>query len=183
MKTRILVCVSTCALLIAGATQAQSALNMNGNISATCTALSLSATSINLGTISDPTNPGTLNASAVNGANVSATPSITCNGGGTTLSIDANPLTGPALPTSAGSAGFSNLVNYTATINKSGASAFVQSIPSAGIANQTTAASASSATVGLIASEFSIALSGAAAAGVLIAGGYSGTVIIALTPG
>lgn len=183
MKTRILVCLSSCALFIASAAQAQSALNMNGSISATCTVTSLSALPINLGTISDASSPGMLKASAVNGAPVNTTPSITCNGGGTTLSIDANPLTGPALPSSAGSAGFSNLVNYTATINKSGPTAFVQSIPVGGIANQTTAAGASSATVGLIASEFSIALSNAAAAGVLIAGGYSGTVTIALTPG
>jgi hypothetical protein len=169
-------------LVMSGTAQAQSALNVNGTISATCSALTLANSTVNLGVISDPSSPGALNPAAVNVALSSTTPSITCNGGGTTLSIDANPLTGPALPLGVPST-FSNLVNYTATINKSGAGAFVQSLPASGIANSTTDSAATSSTIGLVASNFSIALSDAAAAGILISGGYSGTVTIALTPG
>ena len=174
--------MSLVALAIGGAVQAQSALDMSSNISPTCTVFSLTSSAVNLGNISDPSSPGALNAAAVNVALSSTTPSITCNGGGTTLSIDANPLTGPALPTGAPSA-FSNLVHFKATINKSGTGAFVQTLPSAGIANVSSDTNASSATVGLIASNFSIGLSEAAAAGILIAGGYNGTVKITLTPG
>jgi hypothetical protein len=182
MKLHRLVLASCCAFAFAGAAQAQTALNMNGTISATCTALLLANSPINLGTISDPVSPGALNAAAVNRPLTSTTPSITCNGGGTALSIDADPLTGPALPTGVPST-FSNLVNYTATINKTGADAFVQAIAPSGIANQTTDANPTSSTIGLVASNFSIALSNAAAGGILIAGDYSGTVTIALTPG
>jgi hypothetical protein len=182
MKLHLFVLAGSFAFGLAGAAQAQTALNMNGTITATCTAVSLANPTINLGNISDPISPGALNAAAVNIPLTSTTPSITCNGGGTTLSINANPLTGPALPTGVPST-FSNLVNYTATINKSGAGAFVQTIAPTGIANQTTDPSATSSTIGLVASNFSIALSNAAAGGILIAGDYSGTLTIALTPG
>jgi hypothetical protein len=181
MKSHLFFAATASALLISSAAFAQAPINMNGNISPNCTVLTLAPTSVDLGTISDPTAPGALDASKVNGATASVTPSITCNGGGTTLSIDADPLQGPTLPTNATGSGFSNLVNYTATINKV-ATGFVQNMP-AGISNSTTAAGASSGTVGLIASTFSVNLSGAAAAGILIAGGYSGSVTITLTPG
>jgi hypothetical protein len=182
MKLRLSVWTGALALIATGPACAQSALNMSSNISPTCTALSLVGSPKDLGVISDPSSPGALNVAAVNVALTSTTSSITCNGGGTTLSIDANPLTGPALPSGAPST-FSNIVNYTATINKSGAGAFVQTIAASGIANQTTDANPTSSTIGLVASNFSIALSNAAAGGVLIAGGYNGTVTIALTPG
>ena len=169
-------------LSMAGAAQAQSALNMNGTISATCTALTLANSTVILGIISDPSSPAALNAAAVNVELTSTTPSITCNGVGTTLSIDADPLTGPALPVGMPNT-FSNLVNYAATINKSGTSAYAQNLAAAGIANATTDAAESSATVDLIARNFSIALSGAAAGGILVSGGYFGTATIALTPG
>jgi hypothetical protein len=174
--------LSGIALAISTTAHAQSALDLGTTISPTCTAFSLTTNTVNLGTISDPNSPGALNAAAVNKPLSGTTPSITCNGGGTTLSIDANPLTGPVLP-SGSAAFFSNIVNYTATINKSGSGDFVQSIASTGISNASSAASATSATIGLVAGNFSIELSGAAAAGTLVAGGYTGTVTIALTPG
>jgi hypothetical protein len=182
MKLPICVYIGLAVFWAAGSASAQSALNMNSKITPSCTAFSAASNSINLGNISDPASPGALKSAAVNVALTSTTPSITCNGGGTTLSIDANPLTGPALPVGVPST-FSNIVNYTATINKSGAGAFVQAIAPTGIANQTTDPSATSSTIGLVASNFSIALSNAAAGGILIAGDYSGTVTIALTPG
>jgi hypothetical protein len=178
----LLILAASCALAVAGSASAQSALNMGGTISPTCTAFSMTNPTVNLRNISSTTSPGALNTAAVNVTLSSTAPSITCNGGGTTLSINADPLTGPALPLGAPSS-FSNIVDYTATINKSGTGAFVQSIPTAGIANATTSTTPTSATVGLVDSSFTIALSGAVAGGVLIAGGYNGTLTIALTPG
>jgi hypothetical protein len=182
MKLHLSILASGCLLIAASSANAQSALNMNGTISATCTVLSLSKNTVDFGDISDPAGPGVLNAAAINGSLTATTPSITCNGGGTTLSIDAEPLLGPTLPAGAPSS-FSRTINYTATISKAGASDFIQILPAAGVANATTASAATNATVGLIAGNFSIALSNAAATGVLIAGGYSGTLTIALTPG
>jgi hypothetical protein len=169
------------ALSITGTAHAQSALNISGTISPSCSVLTLASAPVNLNSISDPSSPGALNAAAVN-VLLRTTPSITCNGGGTTLSIDAAPLLGPSLPAAASSL-FSNVVNYTATINKSGSGAFVQNLAATGIENSTTNAGATSSTVGLISSSFSIALSNALASGVLVAGDYNGTVTIALTPG
>jgi hypothetical protein len=182
MKLFQLVCTGAFVVGVSTHAMAQSALDLGSTISPTCTAFSLTTNTVNLGTISDPSSPGALNAAAVNIALSGTTPSITCNGGGTTLSIDANPLTGPALPSGAATF-FSNTVNYTATINKAGGSDFVQTLAPTGISNASSSPSATSSTVGLVAGNFSIALSGAATGAPLIAGGYTGTVTIALTPG
>jgi hypothetical protein len=179
---KIILISATIAALAGSPLFAQSTVTVNGSIAPKCSTLS----PINkaLGDISG-TAPGSLDASKVN-VSAGSLGAITCNGAGTTISIDANPLEGPALPSGAAAAGFTNTISYTATVNKVG-TAYTSAISTPAVVSSLTSdPAATTATAGLIAGSFTVDLTAAAATGLLIASGtagYSGTITVSLTAG
>ncbi len=158
---------------------------INGSINAKCTASTLASTSVVIPTASfaDPSNVGAL-ASAITGSSgVAITGSsalVTCNGVGTSISLDANPMENSAAPPPP--TGFSKTINYLASITAPG---YAQSAGGSGgvVATNLTTATPTTSTVGLLASKLDISVSNAVAGGVLIAGTYKGQITIGLTPG
>jgi hypothetical protein len=165
--------------------QSSSTITVNGTIASGCTAVTI-PNSANLGTISTTTGVGELDVAKVNVALTGTSASVTCNGAGTTLTVTALPLTGPALPngTPTGVNGFTNTIDYTANVSKP-AGSYVQSLGTVAgiIMSDATTTGATTETVGLVASNLNIDITNAAAIGTLIAGAYTGTVQISLTPG
>ncbi|NJR20263.1 MAG: hypothetical protein HC777_01410 [Hyphomonadaceae bacterium] len=170
------------ALFASPALAQTSSVTINGSIAPACS--TLSPFTKDLGDVSGST-PGSLDISKVN-VSAGSLGTITCNGAGSTISIDANPLVGPALPTGAAAAGFVNEINFTATVNKA-TGAYTSAIAgTAVVSNDTSAATPTVATAGLISGAFTVDITAASAAGILIAsntGGYEGTIVVSLQAG
>jgi hypothetical protein len=161
---------------------ATATVTFTGNVTAACSVTNATA-AVNLGTLT--TGVGALNASAVNIAFPAVVAPITCNGAGTKVQVTANQITrnGPSLITTAATiAGFTDAIDYTATIGLTGYS-------SAGVTTIVDATSTLSSpeTVGFLSlSGGTLTLSGASLPGTattLIAGPYTGSVGVTIAPG
>jgi hypothetical protein len=154
-----------------------------GRVNAFCSAVTPTTALIQLGDLSNAT--GAFVPGAVNGAGGAYGATITCNGANTSLAMTANQITNPlvSLDANALAAGFTNTIDYTATLAKVGSTSYVQN-PTA-ILSDATGGSGASRVVGLVRSNISLTLSGAALASgnTLVAGNYSGTTTFTLTPG
>jgi len=153
--------------------------SFTGTVGASCT--TFVGGPVALGALT--TGQGTLNTGAVNRTFTLPGPFV-CNGVGTTVTVNADPIARPGftLPEGAAAAGFAASIDYTATISWPEASSYtssgVYSVP-----NATTASSATSQVIGLArATTGSLVITGAAPAGGatnLIAGtDYAGQVVI-----
>lgn len=184
-----LLALTAAAALAVGPALAQSAnITINGTIGSSCSAITGMAPNVTIpaASFADSGSVGAL-ASAFTGSggiaitNTSA--AVTCNGAGSKITVDAAPMNGPALPANAGSNGFSNTINYRATVSKPDAG-FAQFTTSGNvIASNDTTSNATVFNVGLLASNLSVSVSNASAGGVLVAGTYQGSIAISLTPG
>ncbi len=183
-----LIALAATATFVAGPALAQSSANIiiNGSIAAKCSALALANSSVTIApaNFEDPSAVGALApvfTSAGGIAITNTTSSVTCNGAGTTVTLDAKEMTGPVLPSGAAAGGFSNRIDFTASVDAPG---YAQSKAGAGvIATNASTTTPTTATVGLLASTLNIKVGSAVAGGILVAGGYSGEVALTLTPG
>jgi hypothetical protein len=184
-----LIALAATAALVASPALAQSSANVviNGSILATCSSSTLSNTTVTItpANFEDSSNVGALAAAFTGTGGIPITNTaalVTCNGAGTTIGVDATAMTGPSLPGGAGAAGFSNTINFLATVSKD-PTGFAQNVTGDVIATNNSTATPTTATVGLLASKLNISVSNAVAGGILIAGAYSGSVAITLTAG
>lgn len=168
---KIILATAGLALLAAPAAfAADGTVTINGSVAAACV-IAPSAT-ITLGEMADSN--GLYN-SVANGK--TATLAGWCNGAASTMSVVANPIVLQGVHTTP--TGFTDTVNYTATaaVTPAGAGSPVST------SDSTTAAAAAAATVGLFNGNITVTLSASATpAGQLIAGSYSGTTVVTLTP-
>jgi hypothetical protein len=159
-------------------------VTFTGTVAAACTAVSPTTATIPLGALS--TGVGAFNASVVNNAGGAYGSTITCNGAGTKLDMTANQITGSVGVPSGAPAIFTNQIDYTAELETVG-TGYAQSPAAPGVlVSDTTGGSGGSQTVGLLSTNVLLDLSGAAlpsGASVLVAGNYTGSVTITLTPG
>ncbi|MEN9718666.1 MAG: hypothetical protein RIQ99_1544 [Pseudomonadota bacterium] len=163
-------------LLVASPASAQSVtgtVNIDGSVAARCLFAIPNAT-IHLNEIAQGgsgAGAGTLNTAAVNGQ--TATLDAWCNGSASTMAVETTALTLQSPPASIPS-GFVSTVDYTADATASTATGTDSSLtPGAG----------TPVTVGLFNSPINVALKNAAtAAGLLVAGTYTGNVKVTLTP-
>jgi hypothetical protein len=157
---------------------------INGSIKAACTATSLASTAVIIpaASFSDDLNVGALSSVFTGSKGVAVTGTsalVTCNGAGSTISVDADPMQNKAAPTPP--SGFSRSIDFLATVTAPG---YAQSKAGSGVvATNLTSSTPTTSTVGLLASKLDISVSNAVAGGVLIAGTYEGQVTIGLTPG
>ena len=147
-------------------------VTVNGTVAARCQFTTGTAT-ITIPELSDPAT-GNLLTSTVNGQ--SANLVGWCNGTTSTMTVNASPiLNAGTAPT-----GFTNRVDYTATATAHPATGPVSATD--GSADSPTAGTA--ATVGVFTSQIEVGLSAASSpAGKLLAGAYTGQVLVTLTPG
>lgn len=129
---------------------------------------------ISLGELSlsgSDTNPGKLNAAAVDGQ--SATLVGWCNGTSAKITVEAEAIVNSDF-TGSPPSGFSRVINYTATANADGEDATDSS---------TDAGAGDPAGVGIFTGEMTVTLSNASAGSdLLVAGAYSGQVLVTLSP-
>jgi hypothetical protein len=195
----LLLSATALSALMAAPALAQSStatVNANGTINAGCSALTIASNFV-LNDMGAAGSVGVLNASVFSGASALASSNITCNGVGTTLGIESTPvqLTTVANRIAENSpealAGFSSRVDYTATVERPVgtyvgllSSSPVTTVGTVG-SDASAASGASTVTPGLIAGPLNIKL-GSAAIGAggttLVAGAYSGSVTLTLTP-
>jgi hypothetical protein len=159
-------------------------ITYTGTVAAACSAVSPTTATIALGALS--TGVGAFNASVVNALSGNYGATITCNGAGTTIAMTANQITGSVSVPSGAPAAFANQINYDATLGiVSGGYAQNPASPGVLVTDSTGGLGASQA-VGLLMSNISFDLDNAAlpsGASVLVAGNYSGSTTITLTPG
>ncbi len=129
------------------------ALSISGQVAAACSAGAYSD-SLNLQNITNA--DGTLNTGAINGQFKQSASKFWCNGVNSTYSVTVSSLKGPTLPSGATAAGFTNEVTYKVTHN----------LPT---------------TPALFNDYVKITLTQSAATGLLIAGSYTGSVVVTLT--
>lgn len=185
-----LIALAATAAFVAAPALAQSSANVviNGSIQAKCSTFSSFADAtktIPAASFEDASNVGALAAAFTGGSGIAITntvSTVTCNGAGTQITVDATAMTGPTLPSGAGAAGFSNAINFLATVSKD-PTGFAQNVTGNVIATNDTTAVPTTATVGLLASKLNVSVSNAVAGGILVAGDYSGSVAVNLTPG
>lgn len=149
-------------------------VDVNGSVADRCLFTSPSAT-ISLGELAiqgSAANAGFLNAAVVNAGSANLTG--WCNGTAATMSVEATALANTSFLTSPPS-GFDRVVNFTATASNGPASASDSSL---------TAGAGTAVPVGIFAASIPVSLSAASSpnSGRLIAGGYSGLVIVTLAP-
>mgnify|MGYP001810671858 CR=1 FL=1 len=184
-----LIALAATAVFVAAPAMAQSSANVviGGSINAKCSSSTLanSTFTIPAASFADSSSVGAL-ATAFTGSTgiaISNTAAIvTCNGAGTTIEVDATAMTGPSLPSGAGAAGFSNTINFLATVSKD-PTGFAQNVTGNVIVTNNSTATPTTANVGLLASKLNISVSNAVAGGTLVAGAYSGSVAVTLTAG
>lgn len=143
-------------------------VNVTGSVADRCQ-FTLASANITLNELTQ--NDGTLDPAIVNAGTADLT--AWCNGTAATIAVQANPLintayAGPAVP------GFTNRVDFTGAAT---ANAVTVSDSSVGAAS----ASAPSG-VGIFTGNVHVVLSSSSASGKLIAGPYSGSVVVTLTP-
>lgn len=156
---------------LASAANVTGTVTVNGSVAGRCQ-FTLGSATITIPELSD-TSTGVLDASTVNGRNVALTG--WCNGATSNMAVEAQPL----LNATAAPAGFTNRVDYTATATAHPAAGNVS-------ANDTTtvAGPGTGVPVGVFSSDIDVALSSASSTGAkLIAGAYTGQVLVTLTPG
>lgn len=171
-------------------------VNANGTINAGCSALTIASNFV-LNDMGTAGSVGVLNASVFSGASALASSAITCNGVGTTLAINSSPveLTNAANRiaenSAAAAAGFSSRVDYTATVERPAGTyvGLLNSTPVTTVgtvgSDDSAASDATTVTPGLISGPLNIKLGSAAIGGggtILVAGAYSGSVTLTLTP-
>ena len=160
-------------------------ITLNGNVASKCSVTSTTpagatfAQTVNFNELSQSN--GTLRtglASDFTAAAVQAT--VVCNTGTPTISVDANPLTTTATPAT----GYANTINYTATVTVARAGT-----TAATFSNATTASPLPATTVGgALANSpnnVTIATSGYATPAltdILVAGAYTGNIVIVISP-
>lgn len=170
MKNLIIAATALTALFASTAAAAQDGtVTINGTVAAKCV-IAPSAT-ITLGEMADLN--GVYN-SVANGR--TATLTAWCNGAASTMTVasTAIKLVGGAAPTS----GFVDTVDFTGTASVTTAAGAAVSA-----SDSTTAAASAPAAVSLFSSDILVTLSGSAtAAGKLIAGTYTGSVVVTLAP-
>jgi hypothetical protein len=153
-------------------------VNLSGTVNAKCSPSSGGATTVTIPV--DLSNAdGTLNTGAVNAITASVTGSGVCNGVNTFIELDASPLVGSvAVPS--GATAFANVINYTAVMGITG---YAQGGNT--WSNSTTAA-ATTGVLGLVnATAVSLDINDAALPGsatLLVAGTYTGSVTVKVTP-
>jgi len=147
------------------------AVTVNGSVSGRCQ-FSLDSATITIPELSD-TSTGVLDPSTVNGRNVAL--NGWCNGATSSMAVEAQPL----LNASSAPSGFTNRVDYTATATAHPGSGDVSADDTS-----TVAGAGAAAQVGVFSSAIDVALSAAGSTGAkLIAGAYTGQVLVTLTPG
>jgi hypothetical protein len=190
MKHLILASAAFAALVSTSAlanTSAQSGtVTFDGTVAAACSAITPTAATVALGALSNGV--GVLNASAINNFAGAYGSSITCNGAGTKLTLWAKPIVGDVpVPTGAPSA-FTNQVNYTADLNIVGGG-YAQTPVNVGagrLVRDNSGTVPTTQTVGLLMTDIELNLLNAAlptGASTMVAGTYTGEVVITLTPG
>jgi hypothetical protein len=178
MKKILFAAAALSALAAAPAMAQTASVNITGTILPACSGVADNSIANVL--TSSTTAPGTITNTTANGPTVG----ILCNGAGTTVTVQAGALSGPAVPGGetgpAWAAGFRNTVNYTASLNIVGAG-FTQAtaLPTD---SSTMSGAGTPVTVGLTNGNFRLELTNIAAAGTLIAGDYSGVTTIVVNP-
>jgi hypothetical protein len=144
-------------------------VTINAHVAADC-AMTVGSDAIHLGEISNASS--NLDTAVVNAGTASL--AGFCNGTTSTMTVEASALTGPATTAS----GFTNIVNYTAKAALHGAPAVFATDDSS------VTGAGSPATVGVFTDTIDVTLSNASSpTGMLVAGAYTGSVIVTLTPG
>lgn len=168
---RKLILLSGPLALLASPAMAQTAVdgtvNINGSVAGRCM-FTVPNKTISLGEISLASN-GKLDVSKVNGK--SETLTGWCNNTTASMTVTSSPLlNGTTAPT-----GFDNRVDYTATAVTGSTSANDTSV---------TAGAGAASNVGLFTGDIVVTLSNASSptSGLMVAGGYSGNVVVTLTP-
>jgi type 1 fimbria pilin len=158
-------------------------VTFTGTVAAACSAVSPTTATIPLGALSNGV--GTFLPGVVDSAGGTYTSSITCNGAGTKLQMTANQITGSVSVPVGAPAAFTNQIDYKAELETVG-TGYAQSPESAGVlVSDATGGTGGSQTIGLLMSNVALDLSDATigAATTLVAGNYTGSVTITLTPG
>jgi hypothetical protein len=144
-------------------------VTINAHVAADC-AMTVGSDAIHLGEISNASS--NLDTAVVNAGTASL--AGFCNGTTSTMTVQASPLTGPATTAT----GFTNIVNYTAKAALHGAPAVFATDDSS------VTGAGSPTTVGVFTDTIDVTLSNASSpTGMLVAGAYTGSVIVTLTPG
>lgn len=161
MKKILMLALAVSAAAVTAAPAAAATYNVKANVTATCTALTGSATDLDFGTLTvaaDGTLTGTHTKSSTQA-------SVVCNGAATTMTVVSTPMTNAA---TAFDAGFTNTINYTTAVTLAG---FTYTGPSP----QVTGARSGLLTV----TASALAPAGGLA---LVAGNYAGTITVTLAP-
>lgn len=174
MRTKLIAIASLA--MIASPAMAQTAdvtgtVSIDGSVAGRCLFTTPNAT-ISLGELAlggADSSAGKLDASKVNGE--TATLTGWCNNAAATISVEAFPL----LNSASSATGFENRIDYTATASANDASPDDSSA---------SAGAGQAETLGLYAGDIEVALSDAATpnGGLLVAGNYTGSVVVTLTP-
>ncbi|KHK93551.1 hypothetical protein [Novosphingobium malaysiense] len=171
MRNHLILAAAPLALLAspASAQDATGTVSIDGSVAARCLFTTPSAT-ISLGEMAQSgtgNSAGTLDTSKVDGK--SATLVGWCNSTAATMTVQANALTNGATAAT----GFTNRVDYSATANANSVDATDDS---------TDALPGAAADVNMFSGDVQVTLSNSSATGLLVAGGYSGSVEVVLSP-
>jgi hypothetical protein len=178
---KILIAAVALSALSAPAFAETANVNVTANVGAACTTGIPLNTPLNIGTISSGV--GVLNSALVNAIAVALPGPFVCNGMQTSIAASATNLTGSNVPsTGAISAGFTNVVTYTVDLTKPAAGYVQNPFSSTVVVTATSGAAATVRPVGLVNSGLGIDVNGSAAAGILVAGTYTGTMTLVTTP-
>ncbi|MDE1918926.1 MAG: hypothetical protein KGJ57_22735 [Sphingomonadales bacterium] len=153
-------------------------VSINGSVAGRCS-FTLDNGVISLGELSQGSTgaaPGHLDAAKVNGQQKTLTG--WCNGSGATMSVLAEPLWN----TATASAGFDNRVDYTATATANSQNATDTSTDAGAIG--TTGSAGTPVNVNMFTGNVVVTLSNSSTptSGLMVAGNYSGQVVVTLTP-
>jgi len=165
MKKLLLAAVALSAFATPALADPQASWNVTGTVAAQCGAIAGNDADLAFGSLNINASDGTL---AANGSKSTTSQDVYCNGGSSTISVAATPMTNQT-NTSAEDSNFTGTINYTTDVNFAGSHFGVGATQSLGAKAGTLVVTTSNLTANNSKRPY--------------AGDYQGTVTVTLTPG